>query len=108
MSNRLTVEQVRAALTECNMELDRPSRITLLTDSLNWQLEHATEEATTDILVRCVGCKRDYYIRVPVEGFKKWTQDRTLIQVAMPNLSPDERELLISQTCGECYDKLFA
>ena len=29
------------------------------------------------------------------------------IQDAMPYLSADERELLISGTCGTCFDKMF-
>lgn len=31
----------------------------------------------------------------------------TLIQRAMPNLSADQRELLISHTCGKCWDRMF-
>ena len=30
-----------------------------------------------------------------------------LIQNAMPNLSADDRELLISGICGPCFDKMF-
>lgn len=31
----------------------------------------------------------------------------TLIQDAMPYLSDGEREILISKTCGECWDAMF-
>jgi len=30
-----------------------------------------------------------------------------LIQNALPELSEDYRELLITNTCGECFDKMF-
>jgi hypothetical protein len=30
-----------------------------------------------------------------------------LIQRAMPDVSEDERELLISGVCGQCFDELF-
>lgn len=30
-----------------------------------------------------------------------------LIQRVAPNLSEDDRELLISGTCGKCFEKLF-
>jgi hypothetical protein len=30
-----------------------------------------------------------------------------LVQDAFPYLSANERELIISQTCGSCFDKMF-
>ena len=34
-------------------------------------------------------------------------QNGKLIQDAMPYLSADERELIISGTCGKCFDEMF-
>ena len=45
-------------------------------------------------------------IDIPEEAYKKW-QNGTRIQMAMPMLSPDDREILISGICGPCFDKIF-
>jgi len=37
----------------------------------------------------------------------KW-KNGELIQNVMPYLNEDERELLISGTCGKCFDKIFS
>ena len=57
--------------------------------------------------VQCVCCKTPYTILVPTAGYKKWADGRARIQDAMPGLSEDERELLISGTCPHCWDNLF-
>jgi hypothetical protein len=36
-----------------------------------------------------------------------WKSEKKYIQDAMPYLSAGEREILISKTCGECFDKMF-
>jgi len=36
-----------------------------------------------------------------------WKSEKKYIQDAMPYLSDSEREILISKTCGECFDKMF-
>jgi hypothetical protein len=36
-----------------------------------------------------------------------WKSEKKYIQDAMPYLSDSEREILISKTCGECFDKIF-
>jgi hypothetical protein len=43
---------------------------------------------------------------VPEEGFHNW-QGGELIQNALPELTADERELLISGTCPSCWDRMF-
>ena len=58
------------------------------------------------ITIDCDVCKRTYEIVVPVEGLEKW-HNGALIQDALPTLSVDQRELLISGTCGKCFDKMF-
>jgi hypothetical protein len=43
---------------------------------------------------------------VPVAGLKAW-EDGELIQDALPNLTADQRELLISGTCDDCWKTMF-
>jgi hypothetical protein len=57
--------------------------------------------------VRCKGCKKVYPLTVSEEGYQRW-RSGTLIQKALPELNADQRELLISQTCGECWEKMFS
>jgi translation initiation factor RLI1 len=59
------------------------------------------------IQIRCKGgCKQIYTVEVSRSGFRNW-QGGMLIQKALPELNADQRELLISQTCGSCWEKLF-
>jgi hypothetical protein len=58
------------------------------------------------VKMTCTRCKREIGVSVEVEDYLKWNQGM-LIQKAMPYLSPDERELLISGICGPCFDQLF-
>lgn len=57
-------------------------------------------------IVRCRECKEYKDIPVTRAQLEAWTGGM-LIQRAMPNVSPDDRELLISGTCGPCFDKMF-
>ena len=43
---------------------------------------------------------------MPVAGLKAW-EDGELIQDALPNLTADQRELLISGTCDDCWKTMF-
>jgi hypothetical protein len=45
-------------------------------------------------------------IEAPDEAVERW-QSGDYIQDALPMLSADERELLISGICGHCFDTMF-
>ena len=57
--------------------------------------------------VTCVSCGTQHTILVPTNGYKLWTSGQAKIQDALPMLSADERELLMSHICPRCFDKLF-
>ena len=61
---------------------------------------------TTVVAVPCRLCDTVHDLTVHVEKFVSWKAGE-LIQDALPELSLDERELLISGTCGACFDELF-
>tara|TARA_Y100000361_G_C11022820_1_gene270533 strand:- start:128 stop:340 length:213 start_codon:yes stop_codon:yes gene_type:complete len=61
---------------------------------------------TAVVAVPCRLCDTVHDLTVNVEGYVNW-QAGEFIQDALPELSCDERELLISGTCGACFDKLF-
>lgn len=56
--------------------------------------------------VGCQKCLTQFELRGEDRDFDRWSQGE-LIQVALPYLSDDERELLISGICGECFDEMF-
>lgn len=58
--------------------------------------------------VTCVNCGTKHTILVPTNGYKLWTSGQAKIQDALPMLSADERELLMSHICPRCFDKIFS
>jgi hypothetical protein len=62
---------------------------------------------TITVSVPCPFCQNSAELDVPFEGYKAW-QSGELAQNAFPDLSADEREMLISGTCPTCWDEQFA
>jgi hypothetical protein len=56
---------------------------------------------------KCPGCFQAVTIEVDKDNYFRW-KGGELIQRAFPELTPDQRELLISGTHPECWDKMFA
>lgn len=63
-------------------------------------------ESETGVDVECRVCHITCNVPATQDQIRKW-RGGMLIQKAMPNLSIDQRELLISGLCGTCFDKLF-
>jgi len=64
------------------------------------------ENMNTTLHVKCNHCNTREKIQVNYGDVYAW-KNGTLIQDAMPYLNADQRELLISKTCGPCFDKMF-
>jgi hypothetical protein len=62
---------------------------------------------TVVIPVTCRGCGGQHEIAANFDGLLAWKNGELLIQDALPELSADERELLLSGTCGVCWDEWF-
>jgi hypothetical protein len=60
----------------------------------------------TIISVRCMDCGETKQFTVKTAHYDAWVKGQ-VIQRAMPEIPEDERELLISGSCGPCFDKLF-
>lgn len=58
------------------------------------------------VIKTCMICNLEKTIHCTQEELNLW-QGGMLIQNAMPNVSVDERELLISGVCGTCFDEMF-
>jgi hypothetical protein len=63
-------------------------------------------EAAMKIDVCCKWCEKSHELELPKSGLNRWKKGE-LIQDVLPELSADERELLISGTCGKCWDAMF-
>lgn len=60
----------------------------------------------TIIALSCPICGADHEVEVDFEAYCEWIGGE-LIQRAMPDLTPTEREQLISQLCPKCQDDIF-
>ena len=59
-----------------------------------------------DVAMTCPLCGEDHAVEVKRAQYEAW-QNGELIQNAMPNLTPTEREQLISGLCPKCQAKIF-
>ena len=64
------------------------------------------EKTMTEFGRTCQFCQVDHIVMADQMDVANW-ENGALIQDAMPYLSADDRELLISGTCGACFDKMF-
>jgi hypothetical protein len=54
---------------------------------------------------KCIWCDKVVEIVIKEEEYEVWCSG-LVIQKAMPTLSVDDREILISGVCGKCFDSL--
>ena len=67
------------------------------------------EERTEVISVKCELCGREYILRVRPQDMVEFClprNERRLIQDIFPYLTCDERELLITGFCDDCYKEI--
>ncbi len=57
-------------------------------------------------IVKCRDCGKEFKFNLNPKDIERWKEGE-LIQNVFPNLSAEERELFISHTCGECWEKMF-
>ncbi len=57
-----------------------------------------------NFVAKCPFCGKINNVEVPEKGYTDW-QDGKMIQYALPNLTADERELLMTGICSDCFPK---
>lgn len=73
-----------------------------------YQYANQTENADkTNVKIKCKICNNSYDIIVNKKDLQDWKKGKGYIQDILSDLSDSERELLISGTCGTCFDKMF-
>lgn len=67
------------------------------------------EERSLEVRVSCRLCGKTYTLKVRPKDFMLFdSPGRPHIQDIFPYLTPAERELLLSNTCDECWKKMFS
>lgn len=62
----------------------------------------------TTITLSCRVCGKPQSIQAELQDLKDYTEGRKHAQTAFPYLTAAEREMIISQTCGQCWDEMFS
>lgn len=63
------------------------------------------------MIAKCYSCEKEYNLKIDIDkwiDFKINRKSSPLIQLVFPELTADERELLISGICGKCFDDIFS
>lgn len=71
---------------------------------------HPTNPELITVWVKCVECKKPNGFHTNGAAFiAGWAarNNGALTQDALPHLTPDQRELLISNICQRCFDAAF-
>lgn len=55
--------------------------------------------------ISCPSCKTNRQIKVHEKGYNRWKSGE-LIQRVLPELSPDDREALMTGLCGTCWNTI--
>lgn len=55
----------------------------------------------------CYHCGQENIITIDQQDYKLWKVNQTFVQLVFPELSPEQREILISGTHPECWDEVF-
>ena len=65
-----------------------------------------TKERDETVTIICRQCQMKTVIEANTSDLNDWCNGK-YIQDACPYLTPAERELFISQICGNCFDELY-
>ena len=64
-------------------------------------------ERSTKIISLCVHCGAEKEMMVNIGDFILWESGKTNLNQCLSYLDKDESEMLISQTCADCWINLF-
>lgn len=68
---------------------------------------HVSNDVRYPFNMRCSHCGILYTVYVDPVDYNDWLYGDGFIQDLMPYLTDGERELLISKTCGRCFDEIY-
>jgi hypothetical protein len=73
---------------------------------MDWDRNDYRNEGNTCLRKICSMCDTQHEIWVEDDDYKAWENGK-MCQDAFPYLDAGQREILISGTCGRCFDLLF-
>lgn len=73
---------------------------------MDWDRNDYRNEGQTCLTRTCNMCHTQHEIWVEDDDYKAWENGK-MCQDAFPYLDAGQREILISGTCGRCFDLLF-
>lgn len=59
------------------------------------------------LIINCRICDNVHTVYVNTRDYKDWADGKGLIQDIFDYLSSNERELLLSNICGKCFDEMI-
>lgn len=65
------------------------------------------KDGVAQIYTHCICCQSQHVIKAPQEGYNEWSKGLKKIQHAMPTVSADDREMLISGLCPDCFEEVM-
>lgn len=60
-----------------------------------------------DLVVECLICNKIYSFNITPTQYRDYMMKKGYIQHIFPELTPAERELLLSGICLECWESMF-
>lgn len=57
--------------------------------------------------IKCVRCGEVHKLKLDIRKVNRWLKGKENIQDVFPELPAADRELLLSQICGKCWDEMF-
>ena len=65
------------------------------------------EKSVCIVKLTCRECGNTFEFPVFVDDLEKYTERKEGIQYALPYISPEYRELIISHICPTCWDEMM-
>lgn len=60
-----------------------------------------------ELKVKCMFCDEIRVLNVPYAGYQQWLSGYKHIQDALPEVSPEDREMIVSKMCDTCWYDLL-
>lgn len=68
---------------------------------------YTENDVMVNIHQKCPHCKQKFVFKISELDFIRWNHYREHIQNVMPYFNEDQREILLSGTCPDCWNILF-
>ena len=57
--------------------------------------------------IECPRCHKVVFLPITEQELLAWDPQETHVQKQFPQLSPAQREMLLTGLCGDCWDEIF-